>query len=1847
MILTFEIQDEVTGNVDSAVQIKNIALGKVFDGKTGDIVTLNIGETYGNGNNFLNLVTSEWNKAGEIFLAEALHEQNISALNFRENGIFYFAPKVNGSEVDENANEQGFQGELFSSVDIDSVTRWLSLEIEENFTTDGEGAVTFEGQKLDIARAQQRLNYLGFTGNFDFNANKTSSYDVTLKPLDINGELNNATKHAIKLFNTAVSPSQGGDDYDTSLSGSDLYNELYDNTITTKKEEEKKEEEKKEEERKEKENIPGAAIQVVYDKMFEDEFFFDSSFNTYGKVFINDNNAPYWEKLELTNTGYTTFREGNQTERWATSWTKEILEQGALLFNEETGENLQMNGVSLPIGGYTPFHKTHEAGMDLDIEIQPDFGATGYDQEKAREQLLAFSSLIGFPTNSGATIEGIFFNDPETHDIPGVRAAADHSDHMHVDVLGPQPASLTAEYTFTGLTGDVIKIDLKETFGDQFTSFDLSGIDYLEKGGTVILDNNFASNGVFYFAPDINNPLSSIDIDPNSRGFQGTLTGQVLVSDNNGQQLKLFEIAVDSGYSLDTGAMTGENNQVDLRVEKARVQQRLNYFGFVDFQENPLKIDGKFGNLTFSAIKRFKGAIDSNINSDPDNEDSTVDEDTLDWLNRLDAPRWTQLFDTVFTDAFDLRDGGNFFGTNWVIDTIQTATSNHPGTQVIYEIASQKGPNQELGGAGKSFEIQVDASVATESSGNELTEAEQDVVDLLEVVWQASHTAQVARVLHSNSKIINAFNQRIGTSVGVVDFTFSNRFHVDFNPPSGISINSDDISLFMQGFAHVGDVFEQLNNTNILSQSLPFVGATLENTDLDLTLGNSLNFSEIFQENILNPISDYLSTDTTPSVTEISTVLGEITPPDLSFEASELSTNSLQLTNNSVDSSIDGLFIDPLSIRNTVTEEEVSYSFHLYGQQTLNNVALDFSQIDNDWLLSFDAEAQVDLVVNVNLDFTFGYDPSSDLTPEQAFFIKIDNFNIGGGVEVDDLDLGLNISFLDTNVVDGHLNLTTDVDIVFDNPNQDSENKITIAELLGTETDTLIYFDNPSLSVDAHLPVQVNLTGFETNADITVTGDIFSSDPLDFSITGSLLEDLQNFTRLSPLQITNAFVQFGNWLESNGHQDLLDQPIPFLENQTFADLLNFANLLEEDIFGNFVDENGDPLFDNIADFTDLLSDLIGKDLEEINARYDKNSDILSFDFSHAKVFAQDSSIIDLNLDLGVIAELESSSHLSYSVQGETDFTIGFDLSPYDARLTGEQALPGDGKLSDDAVFTLSVNGTAAIEVTVEQDLSHVNRNQLIEDINFALQEVGLEEVSASLLGDKLTLSTQGNLSGASLLILEVNEIAANELGLQEVGVTDNLGDRVLFSNINLTTSADLVANEIDAQGQLALIEFEIIDGSLNGNVEAQLSVHNPNASNAPIILSDLFDNILNLDDFTNVSFAGTASLDFPTIEVTDNILGVVDEELSAHYSWTNIFETGTITDTVSSAFEQLSAYADITEEKILEALSSLADFFDSLANGSLGNNLPLFDVSLSDLADLGTTIRTTVQELNNDPEKATVISAIEDKLETAIAKALDISPEEDIVELSLAQTELQFSLNYMESNPFSEDLTIDLSGLGVEALADLIDVSGGTKLDGELTTAAHLIFGFELGQNSLPRPYLHEDTSLELGLKAIADDIEFTAAIGPLGVFIKDYPGSELEEAKEAIATIGLGNDLSTLEPATINLSLLDITNDKYYLDTISFNDFTIETVGQAYALLPTFYLLESEYQGDIELAADLSNGAINLTHPDFANFIESLDVEKQIDVIVDGVDELLTQVGSGCQWRSFRESLSFFRKPA
>ncbi|MDD1433189.1 VWD domain-containing protein, partial [Dolichospermum sp. ST_sed6] len=92
-----------------------------------------------------------------------------------------------------------------------------------------------------------------------------------------------------------------------------------------------------------------------------------SSFGKESQTFINASNAPQWQELNEGSISGLKIKDGNkQTEKWATNWAFEVLKSA--ISSSTLKKTQTFTGASLKPGGDTPWHKTHETGLDLDID---------------------------------------------------------------------------------------------------------------------------------------------------------------------------------------------------------------------------------------------------------------------------------------------------------------------------------------------------------------------------------------------------------------------------------------------------------------------------------------------------------------------------------------------------------------------------------------------------------------------------------------------------------------------------------------------------------------------------------------------------------------------------------------------------------------------------------------------------------------------------------------------------------------------------------------------------------------------------------------------------------------------------------------------------------------------------------------------------------------------------------------------------------------------------------------------------------------------------------------------------------------------------------------------------------------------------------------------------------------------------------------------------------------------------------------------------------------------------------------------------------------------------------------
>jgi YD repeat-containing protein len=398
-----------------------------------------------------------------------------------------------------------------------------------------------------------------------------------------------------------------------------------------------------------------------------------------------------------------------------------------------------------------------------------------------------------------------------------------------------QGAILTA----SGQLGDVNEVDLqqliKAQFGyDQASDFYLSIADF--RGGRVVLTprNGLTpanatqgdilwkdqASGEFYVVADLDQTvLQAAAASPPS-----VVWGYIRFTLPNGTvQNAALRLNLDSGDTPFTLAgSVGEGGTSSRGLDVYRVEQRLAYLGFPNRQGVALSVDGLNGPSLDQAIRLFQAVVDpTQTGPDAGNPLTTSDglvgfgnDDTLAWLNAINAPHWEKLLDPGLNDGYVLAPANILhnerYGSSWTIQTIIAATAATAGFNEMVTSVSDNGYTAHHSEHKSGMDIDINLPAGARRAGNAteqqilndaypgqphpivtgaLNADEQAVVNSMVSFYRnVSAKAQVVRIIVTYQRLADAFNQATGTTLAVSDEESAhpihyNHFHVDLAPP--------------------------------------------------------------------------------------------------------------------------------------------------------------------------------------------------------------------------------------------------------------------------------------------------------------------------------------------------------------------------------------------------------------------------------------------------------------------------------------------------------------------------------------------------------------------------------------------------------------------------------------------------------------------------------------------------------------------------------------------------------------------------------------------------------------------------------------------------------------------------------------------------------------------------------------------------------------------------------------------------------------------------------------------------------------------------------------------------------
>ncbi|MCT7970157.1 proprotein convertase P-domain-containing protein [Laspinema sp. D1] len=613
-----------------------------------------------------------------------------------------------------------------------------------------------------------------------------------------------------------------------------------------------------------------------------------------------------------------------------------------------------------------------------------------------------------------------------------------------------------------------------------------------------------------------------------------------------------------------------------------------------------------------------------------------------------------------------------------------------------------------------------------------------------------------------------------------------------------------------------------------------------ENLALPGLLGD-MKLGSLLQEQIINKID---TTFAGTSLTDLETFIDS-----LDFSTEILGVN---FSNVSVG------FVPVTATANNPDDYELLFDFSVNAQLS-DKFKLDLGKNADLYGIDLDVNAVANLLLktNVNLDLSFGSAltiaegnfggqpnvPDTKITLDSDnFFIRQADLQATARIDESNLNVGLQVGFLDVRVENGSFDLDANISAnLLDPNNKDGLNRITLSELNNTADENLTTV-NATGNLAVLLPVKVN--GIEgvagdffdangatiaINADVgqllgngNVTGsDIDPRMTLPVSVNETFEEAIASFNNIGSADILSLLRRIGNEFGKLEDAEVLNLPIPFTENKTLGEFFGLADGLKTSLIDNLVDEQNNFQFDSVQSFAVKLAELLPLDIKGIDASFDPDTQELRF---KVKINPQLPGIdlpMGFDLDLGKLGGFETDTTVKLTPDFGAEFTFGIDLSgkSHEIAIAAIASDTLNKQVNGDASFSVKIGNKAPVALTVSNTENSTVADWMA-DIKAAITAAGISDtlnVKAMSEGKGFFLTTTEpflqvfNVSKtAKLLGLSENQTAAQlaMVGLDEWAIasvnppptTGKPGNDVSFALVvdGETVNVNLLATKTDA-----------------------------------------------------------------------------------------------------------------------------------------------------------------------------------------------------------------------------------------------------------------------------------------------------------------------------------------------------------------------------------------------------------------------------------------------------------------
>ncbi len=350
-------------------------------------------------------------------------------------------------------------------------------------------------------------------------------------------------------------------------------------------------------------------------------------------------------------------------------------------------------------------------------------------------------------------------------------------------------------------------------------------------------------------------------------------------------------------------------------------------------------------------------------------------------------------------------------------------------------------------------------------------------------------------------------------------------------------------------------------------------------------------------------------------------------------------------------------------------------------------------------------------------------------------------------------------------------------------------------------------------------------------------------------------------------------------------------------------------------------------FDTIQSFGALLAQQTS--LVGVDPFYDIADNSLSFRLSLTGQPITTTVPLDFRAGLGPFSYLKPST-ASYSVTPSLDGRVGIRLDRLQTVLTASGDAPANGRIPSAARLSIKLNGAAPVTVTVLVDNTNTNIDDLVADINAALNRTSLKgKVVAGRTASRLTLTSDTDTG------LEVDSLpgdpAETVLQLVGVGTTAQWGQHVsLAAGTSLQLQTEISAASLTGAASLGILPIHLSTGNLQITASASATL----LANKPVG---------QMDALLQTDLAVTP----PVSQLVGHFVPIVEASLGVSNS-----NPASIDLRLSSPNEWSTRLVGSVDAPVNGRLSSPANFSISLGSGtSVSISVPV-DVSNQSIDDL-------------------------------------------------------------------------------------------------------------------------------------------------------------------------------------------------------------------------------------------------------------------------------------------------------